>query len=375
MTIEPTPTTALRRASHAHRAALYAACWLPLVVTYIGVLTWMTGGTLTAVDVTVSALLNTLGPAVLGAGVWWLSGRLPIPSPLSVRFMAVHVAGALAFVGAWMGWEFLILGPFGPSRPPDSVLWQYVLPWQGIIGVMLYGIVAAVTYAMRGVLGMHTLAVAVAESDRRRVEAELAALRAHLDPHFLFNTLHGVMQLVRDDPPNAERALERLSDLLRYVLRLDRERVRAVAVEAEWRFVQSYLWLEQTRLGDRLRTDVEIDDDALACEVPPFTLQPLVENALRHGIAPRREGGTLRIRVRQVDDRLHVDVSDDGVGAAVAPGDDTPGLGLPAVLRRVRGHFGADVVTSAVATAPGAGFAVHIDMPARAANGLPECLA
>ena len=371
----PLTTTLPRRGSRAQTAALYAACWLPLVVTYIGVLTWMTDGTMPVGAITLAALLNTLGPAVLGVGIWWLAGRMPIPSPLSARFVVVHAAGAIGFVGAWMAWELLILGPFGPSRPPEAVVWRYVLPWQGILGFMLYGIVAAVSYAVRGVFMMHALAVAAAESDRLRAEAELSALRAHLDPHFLFNTLHGVMQLLRDDPSQAEHALERLADLLRYVLRLDRARVRSVALEAEWQFVQSYLWLEQLRLGDRLRVVADIDDDALVCEVPPFTLQPLVENALRHGIAPKREGGTLRIRARTADARLYIDVDDDGVGAAFAPTAETPGLGLPAVLRRVQGHFGAGTVQSAVTTAPGAGFHVQIDMPARPADRVPGAAA
>ncbi|MHB8838328.1 MAG: sensor histidine kinase [Gemmatimonadaceae bacterium] len=372
MTASPLPPAQPRLASRAQSAALYAACWLPLVVIYIGVLTWMTDGTLAVTVITLAALLNTIGPAVFGVGIWWLTGRVPIPSPPSTRFVAVHVAGAFSFVGAWLGWELLILGPFGSAASPDAVMWRYVLPWQGVLGFMLYGVVAAVSYAIRGVFLAHALAVSTAESDHLRADAELAALRAHLNPHFLFNTLHGVMQLLRDDPALAERALERLAELLRYVLRLDRAHVRLVTLEAEWQFVQSYLWLEQLRIGDRLRVDAEMDEEALDCEVPPFTLQPLVENALRHGIAPKLDGGTVRIRARNDGDRLSIEVADDGVGAARVPTGATPGLGLPAVLRRVRGEFGEANVSSDVSTAPDAGFRITIVMPARAAALSPE---
>lgn len=358
------PAAPRGHASRAQTAALYAACWVPLVVAYIGVLTWMTGGTLSVIAVTVGALLNTAGPAVLGAGVWWLAGRVPIPSPLSLRFFAVHALGTLLFVGAWTGWELLISGPFGPVQPPEEAMWRYVLPWQGILGILLYGVVASVSYAVRGALLVREFAVAAADAERLRAEAELKALRAQLHPHFLFNALHGVMQLVRDEPAQAERALEKLADLLRYVLRLDRVRARTVSLEAEWQFVQSYLWLERMRLGERLIVETSFDDDALTCQVPSFTLQPLVENAVRHGLAARDAVVTLTIRAEQTGDRLHLEVSDDGVGAASAPGDESPGLGLSAVVRRLRAIFGQDAVDVAVTTAPAAGFRVQLSLPA-----------
>jgi ABC-type multidrug transport system fused ATPase/permease subunit len=220
-------------------AALYAACWVPLVVIYIGVLTASTAGQMSIVAVTIAALLNTLGPALLGIAVWWISGRVPLTKRIDVPFVGVHILLAGAFVSAWMAWEFLILGPFGPTRPPDSYIWRYVLPWQGVVGVALYVVVAAVSYAVRGVLAISRLATAAEIADSLRTEAELAALRAHLDPHFLFNTLRGVMQLLRDDPAHAEEALERLADLLRFILHLDRSGVRVVTLEAGWRFVPS----------------------------------------------------------------------------------------------------------------------------------------
>jgi hypothetical protein len=358
------PPAPRRPAFSPQSAALYAACWLPLVVAYIGVLTTMTGGQLSVLAVTVAALLNTLGPALLGIVVWWLTGRFPVPRRMSTRFAAAHLAFGTAYVASWMVWELIILGPLGPARPPDPELWIYVLPWQGIIGYMMYAVVAGISYAVRGAFMVNDLAVTAATAERLRAEAELAVLRAHLDPHFLFNTLHGVMQLLRDDAENAERALERLADLLRYVLRLDRSRVRSVTLDAEWRFVQSYLWLEQLRLGDRLKVVSALDDDALACVVPPFCLQPLVENAVRHGLAPKPGGGTLRVTARMIDDQIEIMVADDGLGAAEPPDESSPGLGIPAVLRRVRGYFGADRVTADITTSTGSGFVVRMTMPA-----------
>jgi signal transduction histidine kinase len=345
-------------------AVWYALAWVPLVVAYIGALTWMSGGTLPVASVAFAAVVHTLGPALLGAAVWWLTGRLGVPSPLTVRFVAAHFAGATVFLAAWTAYELALLQLLAPLRGLDPMFLRYAMPWQGFLGVMLYGVVAGIGYAVRGVMNVHRLEMAAATAERLRAEAELAALRAHLDPHFLFNTLHGVMQLLRDEPERAERALERLADLLRFVLHLDRLHARTITLEAEWEFVQSFLWLEQMRLGDRLTVDAEVDDDAMACTVPPFTLQPLVENALRHGIAPRPEGGTVTIRARNADDRLYMEVADDGVGAAEVPGEATPGLGLQAVVRRLRSQFGDAAVDVNISTAPGRGFRVKLALPA-----------
>ncbi|MBW7934567.1 MAG: histidine kinase [Gemmatimonadaceae bacterium] len=344
---------------------LYAAAWLPLAVAYVGALTWTSGGELPITAVVVAALMHTLGPALLGVGIWRLTARMALSSPLSARFVGAHLAAAALFVGAWMAWEMALSTTLDAARAPSPVLWSYLLPWQGFLGLMLYGVVAAASYAVRGAFQVHDLEVKAAHAQRLRAEAELAALRAHLNPHFLFNTLHGVMQLLREDPAQAEQALERLAELLRFVLRLDRTGTRSIALEEEWQFVQSYLWLEQLRLGCRLHVESSVDDDALACAVPPFTLQPLVENAIKHGIGPRPAGGRLTVQAVHTGTHLHIVVADNGGGAAVIPDENTPGLGLPAVRRRLQSFFGESNVEFAIVTSPGAGFAVRLVVPAQ----------
>lgn len=353
-------------------AAVYAACWVPLAVVYIALLTATSGGTLPVHTVVSTALLNTLGPALLGVVIVWMTGRVPFPKRLSAEFVAVHLSLAGAFVAAWLWWAFIVVRPLAAASAVDPAIFPYVLPWQAIIGLMLYVVVAGVSYAVRGAFLVNSLAVAAATADRLRAEAELAALRAHLDPHFLFGTLHGVMQLLRDDPAHAERALERLAELLRYVLRLDRAHVRLVTLETEWQFVQSYLWLEQLRLGDRLRVDAQLEDDALACMVPPFTLQPLVENAIRHGLSPKPQGGRLRITARTTEDQLELEIADDGLGRATPPDASVPGLGIQSVVRRLRAHFGDARVGAEIATALGAGFSVRLVVPAQPTDDAAE---
>jgi sensor histidine kinase YesM len=159
----------------------------------------------------------------------------------------------------------------------------------------------------------------------------------------------------------ADRALECLGDLLRYALGAGEE----VVFSQEWRFTQDFVAFEQIRLGERLRVDADIDPAALAAMVPPLILQPLVENAVRHGIADRPEGGRIEVRARIDAGRLLLRVSDDGRGRH---GRLEDGLGLGSIRRRLHAHYGdrssLDIDTGA------AGFAVTIQLPIDTADGL-----
>lgn len=356
----PSPNARPRRL---RAVALYVAAWLPFVAIYAAVLEVMTQGAMSHPATLAAASANLAAPAVLGAGVWLVSRRIPWREDGIPLFLTVHAVLATAFAAGWVGWELLLLGPTGPVRAPTYEMWRYVLPWQAFVGFALYGVVAGTSYATRGVLRSRDLRLAAERAERMRAEAELAALRAHINPHFLFNTLHSVMQLLRDRGPDAEEALERLADLFSYVLRLERQRVDVVTLEDEWRFASSYLWLEQMRLGPRLRVETVFDEDALQCAVPPFTLQPLVENAVRHGIGPRPGGGTIRVAARELAGRLEIEVADDGVGAEPDRPTDDPGLGERAVHRRLAARFG-DAARASITTSPGAGYCVRLSLPA-----------
>ncbi len=354
-----------RRGTDAMRVALlYAASWIPLVAIYAGVLTAMTAGTLSVSRTIFAAFINALGPAAMGVGVWLLSGRLVWPQRNLSRFLAAHVALSVAYAFGWMAWEFLIMGPVGPVRAPDYAMWRYVLPWQAVIGFILYGVVAGASYAVRGEARSRDLQLVAERAERLRAQAELAALRAHMNPHFFFNTLHSVALMLRTDPATAQFALEQLSHLFRYVLRLDRDHVEMVTLEDEWEFTKSYLWLEQLRMGPRLAVHAELEDDALECLVPPFTVQPLVENAVRHGLSHKRDGGTIRVVAGERDGVLHIEVTDDGVGTDTVH-KGSGGIGVRAVTQRLVAHFG-DATKTWVDSAPGRGYSVMLTFPAEA---------
>lgn len=197
-----------------------------------------------------------------------------------------------------------------------------------------------------------------------RLEASLTAarlelLRSQIHPHFLFNTLHGISELMHEDVDAADRMLTRLSDLLR--ASLESAGRAEVPLRQELGTVEHYTDIERLRLGERLRVRVEATPDTLDVLVPNFILQPLVENAIRHAVAARAEGGSIVIRARMNAAGLQLEVEDDGEGFAQAQ----PGVGLTNVRDRMRHLYGSDNV--AIETAPGGGALVRLTIPRRAA--------
>jgi len=214
-----------------------------------------------------------------------------------------------------------------------------------------------------------------ARAEALRARAELSALRAQLNPHFLFNVLHSVLGMVRRDPALAEAALEGLGDLLRYALRVHRDGLDLTAVRHEWEFMETYLDLERIRLGDRLLAFLRTDDAALDHEVPTFSLQPLVENAVRHGIAPRAAGGKVSIEARIEGDSLRLEVRNDGnvggAGSSTGGDGDEGGIGLRVLRDRLDVLYRGEASMTAGPTAAG-GYRVILTLPvgARGARGL-----
>lgn len=175
-------------------------------------------------------------------------------------------------------------------------------------------------------------------AERARAEAsdaQLAALQAQMNPHFLFNALNTIAALVRTDPRAAEATTENLARVLRRTL--DRTRKTECTVEDEIDFLRAWLAVERERYGDRLRVDFEIDAEAEALRIPTMTLQPLVENSLKHGIAGKLEGGRVTVRVARDGERLRMAVEDDGAGF---PRDPREGTGLGNLRRRLETIYG-----------------------------------
>jgi hypothetical protein len=173
-------------------------------------------------------------------------------------------------------------------------------------------------------------------------QMELAALRAQLNPHFLFNALNAVNALVGADPEQARRVLEMLADLLRYTLESDKREF--VTLREELDFVRKYCAIEQERFGKRLQYRIEADETLLDARIPPMLLQPLVENAVKHGIAPKASGGEVSVRLSHDEalKRLVVEVRDNGVGFKNVVNTHSTGIGLSNVDARLQKLYGTE---------------------------------
>ncbi|MFL6213228.1 MAG: sensor histidine kinase [Blastocatellia bacterium] len=145
-------------------------------------------------------------------------------------------------------------------------------------------------------------------------EARLSSLESRIHPHFLFNTLNSISSLIQEDPAQAEKLVERLAALLRFSL--DSNEQRTVPLEREMKITRDYLEIERARFGERLRYSIEVPPSLRLAEVPPLAVQTLVENSVKHAIAPRREGGEVRVVARRAGQHLRVEVADDGPGFA-----------------------------------------------------------
>ncbi|MEO5800381.1 MAG: histidine kinase [Gemmatimonadales bacterium] len=197
--------------------------------------------------------------------------------------------------------------------------------------------------------------------EAQATRARLEALGARLQPHFLFNTLQSVSALVDTDPPRARTMLAQLGDLLRDVL--DDSARGEVTLADEIALLERYLEIERTRFADRVRIEVSIPPDTALLQVPRFLLQPLAENALRHGLAPRAAGGTLRITARRDGARLHLRVWNNGL--ALSPGA-TDGVGLATTRERLSTRYGSDATLRL--TPSEGGVEAVIDLPATSAT-------
>ena len=172
-------------------------------------------------------------------------------------------------------------------------------------------------------------------------EARLAALSSQINPHFLFNTLNSVTALIRLNPEQARQVVHKLSKILR---RLLRQQDNLTTLGEELSFIDDYLAIEMVRFGDKLRFVKEIDPATLDMLVPSMLLQPLVENSIRHGLASKVDGGTIRVRSQMADGRLQILVEDDGVGIPEAKLATLfeHGIGVNNVNERLKVLFGGD---------------------------------
>jgi two-component system LytT family sensor kinase len=271
--------------------------------------------------------------AALTPLIFLLGKRLPLERPHFARNFFAHLLAALLAGMAYVTVATALSLTFSPI-PSTRGFGQMAFMW--FLSALPLTTLAYFCTVGVGAAVMHFTTARRQEVDL--AEARLAALRMQLHPHFLFNTLNAITVLARDgENETVVRMLTLLSDLLRDVLRTDRG--GEIRLDEELAFARRYLDIEMIRFADRLTVHEDIDAALLGAKVPTFVLQPLIENALRHGVAPKAAGGSVTIGARMLGEQIELSVEDDGVGLS------SPvkyGVGLTNTAARLRELFGDD---------------------------------
>lgn len=279
--------------------------------------------------------------AAFSPAILWLGRRFPIERPHRLRDLGVHGVASVVFplVELLLSCLLIVAAEGLPEGYGD--FWSYyyrIISWWTLFGLLVYWIILAAGRAYEYHRQYREAETRAADLQTRLANARLDALRMQLHPHFLFNTLHSIGVLVRKgDRERALRMVTRLGGLLRHALE---NGAQEVPLEEELDFVRRYLEVEQIRFEDRLRVRFDVEPDVRSALVPSFLLQPLVENAVRHAVAPHSSPRTVAVSARARNGALELEVRDDGPGLPAGwRADEDRGVGLRNVRERLRSLY------------------------------------
>ena len=308
------------------RLLVYLLAWIP-ILALLAYVAWASGG------VSWQDAAAVLAPACLVYAFaclspWYICRTRPLRLSGLPYLLSTWGAAAVAVSLVLLGSARLAAYLLERAAPPTAPLFG--------MGVLLYLLSAGLHYAALAVEASRAAERRAAEARTLAREAELQALRAQINPHFLFNSLHSIAALATIDGARAREMCVRLSDFLRGSLGLaGRE---SIALREELALARSYLEVEQVRFGPRLRVEEEVEPECEACGVPALLLQPLVENAVKHGIAGLVEGGPIRLTARRRGTAVEIEIENAFDPDSIVPGK--MGIGLSHVRRRLEVRYG-----------------------------------
>jgi sensor histidine kinase YesM len=294
-----------------------------------------------------------------------LGGRIALQTAISCTVFAVLAFLTTEVVVTFLGAPSM----FGTPTGSEKVI--TITPELRQMAVRLYALLPIVPTVIIALVGYHQYWHRVLALEQREREltdlaatAQLAALRAQINPHFLFNSLNSIAQLIRVDPDKAEACVERLGEMFRYLLRRAEKEFVPLADELE--MARAYLEIERARFGERLRVETRIDAGSLQHLIPNLLLQPLVENAVKHGVSRKLGPGTIRIDVALHDGCLELVVGDDGLGMAAESVERVyeRGIGLSNLRDRLLRLYGPAHLPDIRSTL-GGGTEVRLRLPVR----------
>ena len=330
-----------------------------------------------------AALFIFLVPSLLFSGViyglWrWvfprlggrtLAGQVAIQSLVSLLVLSTFSVLLIEVIAT------LVLGEPSLFGTPTGPVQQFTItPEMRQMSVRIYSFLPVIPTLLMTMIGYHqywSRMLLMQHRERQLTEmaatAQLAALRAQINPHFLFNSLNSIAQLIHSDPDTAEICVQRLADIFRYILR--RAEKEFVPLSEELEMAEAYLAIERARFGDRLTVETRVDPASLQHQIPNLILQPLVENAIKHGLSRKLGGGRVRIGATMADGLLVLVVGDDGLGmpGATLAQVYERGVGLRNLRDRLARLYGPAHLPE-ITSAPNGGTQVRLRLPARPAE-------
>jgi len=308
--------------------------------------------------------------AALSIPVLWMGRRFPFAEGRWLAAACVHLPASAVFSLSWMTLRAGIeqwLSRNELYRATFSEAFGRALVALFAITLLIYWGILVAQHAFAYYEKFHERELKTAELEARLAQARLQALQMQLNPHFLFNTLHAISSLMHQDVEAADRMIAQLSDLLRYAL--ESTESQQVPLRQELTFLDRYLLIQQTRFGDRLGLVREIDPETLECSVPNLILQPLVENAIQHGVAPHARPGRITLRARKQGEQLQLEVQDNGGGLNESrPARE--GVGLANTRARLQQLYG-EAQRLTLDNVTGGGLCVRLRIPWRNGNENP----
>jgi len=277
--------------------------------------------------------------AILSPLLFRFSRRFPIElRPLNIRNLLLYFPALISFAGIHQLIHLTVLWSITPrwrqQYPALFDCYRAYFAFGFYIDLIIASLIVVAVHALLFYQNFRASELAQSSLKTQLAHSQLRALKMQLHPHFLFNTLHSISSLVLEDPPKANSMIARLGDFLR--LTLENSNQQLVSLKEETEFLRCYLEIEQVRFGDRLTVAFELEPQTLAAQVPHLILQPVVENAIQHAIAPRATPGHINIEAKRLNSSLRLEVRDNGPGiTSDRDSRGTEGVGLRNVRARL----------------------------------------
>jgi signal transduction histidine kinase len=297
--------------------------------------------------------------------IYLLGKRFPLEKGKWRFSLLVHLVASFIFAGALLLIDSYFLPKLGyPLRDPDASfgeVYKYFVLSNIYLEISIYWTVLGLQQGIKYYRQNRERELRTSQLEARLALSRLQVLKMQLHPHFLFNTLNAISELMYKNPDAAERMISHLSDLLR--LSFENLEVQEISLKQELEFLRKYLEIEQMRFEDRLQVEMNIAPDTLDASVPNMILQPLVENAIKHGLAPRAEGGRIEIGAERSNGHLNLTVSDNGIGVPFGDLEHMDeGVGLSNTRRRLK-HLYGDTHRFALKNAVKSGLIIDLTIP------------